>query len=490
MSKTPKSIRRTQLTPEQVAQRAERLVSGGVKLTKAERVKRAKTDFQFFCSYYLAPYFGAEPASFHREVIEMMMMHDRGAFAAPREHAKSTNVSFAFPLHQICIGARHFIVIFRESDGIAQQNVDDIRQELEENELIREDFSDLVGSRKWAGAEFVTSNKVKVLGRGRGSAARGLRYKQWRPDLVILDDIEDDELVESKERRDKLERWLKRVVSNIVAPNGKLFVIGTILHHDSVLTRLLKITDVYFTRIWRAILEDGKPLWPARWPLARLEAKKKEIGTRDFNTEFMNNPANEDDQIFPPSGWKFFRDEDVAGKIDVAGAIDPAIGQKAKNDDTGIGVVGSRGGNYYILSVLLKKLKIQQQVEAVITTCRQWPGMFRFAVETVAYQSALKQLLDEASQRDHLQLPIVAAEDLSSDKLKRISTLAPLVEQGLVYWPSASSSYWTPDIQKCMEQFEALGCSTDSHDDGPDCIERAIRLFRGRSGRKGKVSLL
>jgi len=212
MKKTVKSIRRSQLTPEQVAERAQRVISGGVQLTKAERAQRAKTDFQFFCSYYLAPYFSAEPASFHREVIEMMMMHDRGAFAAPREHAKSTNVSFAFPLHQICYGLRHFIVLVRASEGDAQQNVDDIRQELEENELIREDFGDLVGNRKWAGLEFVTSKNVKVLGRGRGQSMRGLRYKQWRPDLVILDDIEDDELVESKERRDKLERWLNRVV--------------------------------------------------------------------------------------------------------------------------------------------------------------------------------------------------------------------------------------------------------------------------------------
>jgi predicted phage terminase large subunit-like protein len=308
---------------------------------------------------------------------------------------------------------------------------------------------------------------------------------------VIADDIEDDQSVESKEQRDKLDRWFRRVVSNIVGPGGKLFIIGTILHHDSLLSRLLKQTDVFTTRIWRAIQEDGKPLWPARWPLTRLEAKKREITPRNFATEFMNDAANEEEQIFSPNKFKYFKDEDLSGlELNTAGAIDPAIGQKAKNDDSAIAVAGEAGGNYYLLSMRMGHWKVQKQVEMVLSTARQWPKLLKFGVETVAYQEALKQLLDEACQKDNLQIPLVAAEDISSDKLRRISTLAPMVEQGRLWFPSASSSYWTPDVAKCIEQFEALGCSTNAHDDGPDAVERAVRLLRGRSGKKGKVRLI
>ncbi len=274
------------------------------------------------------------------------------------------------------------------------------------------------------------------------------------------------------------------MVLNIIGPAGKFFMIGTILHHDSVLVRLLNQADVFFTRIWKAIQENGKPLWPGRWPMSRLEAKRKEIGERNFQTEFQNNPANEEDQIFAPNNWKYFRDEDVEGELDEVGAIDPAIGQKAKNDDTAVAVVGERTGNYYILRMVLKKLKIQQQVQLVLATCREFPRIRKFAVETIAYQAALKQLIDEESAKNNLQIPAVAAEDLSSDKIKRISTLAPMAEQGRIFFPSASSSYWTPDVQKCIDQFEALGCSGDSHDDGPDAVERAIRLLRGKQSRK------
>jgi predicted phage terminase large subunit-like protein len=482
------------LQASEVGARAERLLRGNRpedRMTKEQRIERGRADFQWFCRYYLADYFSCEPAEFHKELSELVDTQEKVVAAAPREHAKSTVVSFAKVLHSICYKLAHFIVLFRESDDVAQQNTNDIRQELESNDRINEDFGFLYNKRKWAEGEFVTSTGIKVVARGRGSSARGLRYKQWRPDLVIVDDIEDDELVESKQQRDKLERWFKRVVSNIVGPGGRLFVIGTILHHDSLLSRLLRTEGIYVTRLWRAIKADGKPLWPARWPASRLEAKRKELGARDFATEFMNDAANEEEQIFAADKKKYFRDRDLDGlELDLVAAIDPAIGQKAKNDDTARAVVGGHGGNYYVLGMVIRKLKIQNQVELVLSTCREWPGIRKFGFETIAYQDALKQLVEEESARANLQIPAVAVADISSDKLKRISRLAPLWEQGRIIWPSASSSYWSPDVQKCIDEFESLGCSANAHDDGPDAVERAIALLRGSRGRKGSVRML
>ncbi len=484
----------SRLQASEVGARAEQLLRSSRpedRMTKQQRIERGRTDFQWFCRYYLADYFSAEPAEFHRELSELVDTQDRVIAAAPREHAKSTVVSFAKVIHSICYGLAHFIVIIRDSDPVATQNTNDIREELETNERIAEDFGSLYNKRKWAEGEFVTRTGIKVLARGRGCSMRGLRYKQYRPDLVIVDDLEDDEEVESKQQRDKLDRWLLRSVLNVIAPGGRFFMIGTVLHHDAVLVRFLKRTDSFVTRIWRAIKDNGQPLWPARWPLSRLEAKRREIGARAFSTEFLNDAANEEEQIFSPSGWKYFRDEDIDGlDLDLVASIDPAIGQKAKNDNTARAVVGGANGNYYVLSIRIKKLKIQQQVELVVSTCREWPGIRKFGFETIAYQDALKQLVEEASAANNLQIPAVAVDDIASDKLKRISRLAPLQEQGRIFFPSASSSYWTPDVQQCLDEFEALGCSSNSHDDGPDAVERAIALLRGSRGRKGKVSLL
>lgn len=486
--------RAANVTPGELGARAERILRGarpGDQMTKAERVARGRADFQWFCRYYLSDYFFAEPAAFHCELSELVDRSERFAGAAPREHAKSTVVGFAKPIHSIVYNLRRFIILIRDSNDVARQALDDIRQELESNERILEDFGDLIGSRKWAEDEFVTSNGVKVLGRGRGQTMRGLRYKQHRPDLVIADDLEDDESVDSRVQRDKLERWILRAVLGAIGPAGSFFMIGTVIHHDSVLVRFLKRSNVFQTRVWRAVQDNGKPLWPARWPLKRLEAKKLELGARHFATEFMNDPANEEDAIFSPSGWRRFEDADVAGvRMDKVAAIDPAIGLKQKNDDTGLAVVGGNDGRYYVMKLRLKKLKIQQQVDLVFATCREEPGLLKFGFETVAYQDALKQLVEEESRKLNLQVPAVAVDDISSDKIRRIGRLAPLVEQGLILFPSPKSAYWSPDVEKCLEQFEALGVSANADDDGPDAVERAISLLRGRALRKVRARLL
>lgn len=486
--------RRRAVTPDELGARTARLLQGASpsdRMTREDRVARGGQDFQWFCRYYLGDYFISEPAAFHAELSDLIDSRCRVVCAAPREHAKSTVVTFAKVIHSICYRRARFIVLVRDSEDVSKLSVDDVRQEFEGNERILEDFGDLIGRRKWTEAEFITSNEVKVLGRGRGNPVRGLRYKQWRPDLVVVDDIEDDESVDSRQQRDKLERWLRRAVLGMIGPDGRFFMIGTVLHHDSVLVRFLKQTDVFTTRIWRAIGEDGKPLWPARWPVKRLEAKRLELGARNFATEFMNDPANEEDQIFSPNAWRYFSDDDLRGvKLNIVAAIDPAIGLKQKNDDTAIAVVGEFNSNYYVLRISIRKMKIQQQVQAVVATYREWPAIHKFGFETIAYQDALKQLVEEASRQANLQIPSVAVEDISSDKLRRISRLAPLVEQGRLFFPAAGSAYWSTDVQKCLDEFEALGVSANAHDDGPDAVERAISLLRGKSNQKIRARLM
>jgi predicted phage terminase large subunit-like protein len=478
------------LTSDDVAARSLRVIAGDrpdEKLTKEQRITRAASDFRWFCRYYLKDYFFADPAEFHTEMSHLVDTQLRVCVAAPREHAKST-ILFAKVIQQIVCRKRRFLVLLRDSDQTAKQVVDDIRQELESNNRLVEDFGDLVGGRKWTEAEFITKTDVKVLGRGRGAKLRGLRFRQWRPDMIVADDIEDDEAVESKTQRDKLDRWWNRVVSNVLAPDGALFFIGTILHHDALIKRMLNRTEVYVTRIWTAIKADGKSLWPSRWPLERLTAKRLEIGARAFATEFMNDPANEDDQMFAPSWFRRFDDDQVAGKMTTMAAIDPAIGLKRKNDDTGLCVAAEREGNYFVLKMRLAKLKFAQQIELVLATCREYP-ISKFGVETVAYQDALRQGVEEASRQAGLQVPLKPVEDISSDKLVRIGRLAPLVEQGRLWFPSPKSSYWTPDVEKCIEQFEALGVSANSHDDGPDVVERVMTLLRKTGGMRTKASL-
>ena len=129
--------------------------------------------------------------------------------AAPRGHAKSTSLTFKGTIHAVVYGYKHYPIIISDSSDQAEGFLDNIRVEFEENEAIREDFGDLTG-KVWRSNVLVTSTNIKVEAIGSGKKIRGRKHRNWRPDLLILDDIENDENVRTPEQRAKLDSWFKK----------------------------------------------------------------------------------------------------------------------------------------------------------------------------------------------------------------------------------------------------------------------------------------
>ena len=161
------------------------------------------------------------------------------ADAAPRGEAKSTLVTRLFSLWTVITGAKKFIVIAMDSIDQAYPMLEAIKAELEFNPRLKTDFPEMCGQgRVWQAGTIVTASNVKIQVFGSGKKMRGMVHGAFRPDLAILDDIENDEMVRNPDQRDKLEMWLKQTVLPLGAVGTKFDVIyiGTILHYDSVLT--------------------------------------------------------------------------------------------------------------------------------------------------------------------------------------------------------------------------------------------------------------
>lgn len=162
--------------------------------------------------------------------------------AAPRGHAKSTSLTFKGTIHAVVYGYKHYPIIISDSSDQAEGFLDNIRVEFEENEAIREDFGDLTG-KVWRSNVLVTSTNIKVEAIGSGKKIRGRKHRNWRPDLLILDDIENDENVRTPEQRAKLDSWFKKAVSKAGDDYTDIVYIGTLLHYDSLLANTLKTLD-------------------------------------------------------------------------------------------------------------------------------------------------------------------------------------------------------------------------------------------------------
>lgn len=247
-----------------------------------------------FVSFFLKHFLTAEVPSFHMETYKAIPHKERLVLAAPRGHAKSTIVSVFYPLWLALFGRKKDITIISASETLAVEWLRKIKMELESNQLILGLFGDL-RSDKWTESHIILKNTsmVNIRARGAGGQIRG-----FRPDCVILDDIETDESVESEDQRKKLRTWLYSACLNTLLPKGQLIMIGTILHPLSLLNDCLTADNGWEKRIYRAyddgIQEEGHELWREMWSHAKLQVRKREIGTWAFQREYMNNPVSDE----------------------------------------------------------------------------------------------------------------------------------------------------------------------------------------------------
>lgn len=161
-------------------------------------------------------------------------------------------------------GQKHYAVIVMDSIDQAYPMLEAIKAELEFNPRLKTDFPEVCGQgRVWQAGTIVTANDVKVQVAGSGKKLRGLRHGPYRPDLTVLDDIENDEQVRNPEQRDKLNAWLTKTVLPLggVGQKYDVIYIGTILHYDSVLNRTLN------NPFWRGIKFKAMKRWPDRMDL-------------------------------------------------------------------------------------------------------------------------------------------------------------------------------------------------------------------------------
>jgi predicted phage terminase large subunit-like protein len=439
------------------------------------------TDFalRYFRHYMLDEKTGEviPPAAFHQEIYELLLREQFAAVAAPREHAKSTVVSLIFPVYCVCEKLRRFILLVSDTQPQARLLLGAVKAELEENEALRADYGDLVprgDGAKWAEEDIVTVTGIRVSARGAGQSLRGLRQRAARPDLVVLDDIEEDEKVENPESRAKLMNWFKRAVLQL-GKHCQFLVIGTILHHDSFLANLLKSDRFlrFAKRVYQAVDDLWSPesvLWPARWPLEALKQKCEDIGPAEFDQELRNKPVSIETQTFQASWFEqhAYTWEEIRGRtLRKIVIIDPAIRQKQSAHLFAVGTLGiADDGTIFVLRAEGSRMPFHKQVERVLEVfLADRPA--QVGIETIAYQEALKTEVERISKQKGIYVPVIELKP-HVDKVMRIASVAPLIENGTLRFRR--------DQVDAIRQFVQFPKA--DHDDIPDALEQGVDMIR------------
>ncbi|EQB8499850.1 phage terminase large subunit [Shigella sonnei] len=432
------------------------------------------------------------------------------AIAAPRGEAKSTIVSQLYVLWCIILELKHYPVIIMDSIDQAYPMLEAIKAELQFNPRLLMDFPEATGGgRVWQMGTILTRNDIKVQVAGSGKKLRGLRHGPYRPDLAVLDDIENDEQVRNPEQRDKLDNWLKKTVLPLGGAGAKFDVvyIGTILHHDSVLSRTLKNPLWKRARFkaliswphnmelwdrWEEVLrnndEDGEALaqafyqqhqaemdagavvsWAAR-PLYTLMLIRARDGHGTFDAEYQNDPVNGEDAPFNGciqfwvnrlNEWRFY------------GACDPSLGKAGNSRDPSALLVGGFNRHTGILDVVearIRKRVPDRIISDVIELQREYNCLV-WAVESVQFQEFLRTELVKRSAIAGIPVPARAVTP-SADKLLRIESLQPHMANGLIRLH--------PSQTTLIEQLRHFPKA--DHDDGPDALHMLWALAISGAG--------
>lgn len=474
--------------------------------------------YDFFVSTYFPHYIRhASRSQLHNYLFERLPQivaspeGENDAIAAPRGEAKSTLVSQLFVLWCIIRGIKHYPVIVMDSIDQAYPMLEAIKAELLYNPRLRHDFPDIcVQGRVWQMGTIVTANNIKVTVAGSGKKLRGLRHGPYRPDLVILDDIENDENVQSPEQRDKLDNWLKKTVLPLGEAGGKTDVvyIGTILHYDSVLSRTLnnpmwrtarfkavirwpdnmklwetweeyirneepETAALFYAANEAAMLQGAVVSWAAR-PLLTLMKIRVRDGHGTFDSEYQNDPVSGEDAIFAAEGVLKFWVEEVREWI-FFGSCDPSLGKFGNNrrDPSAI-LVGGFNPYTGILDVVVADIRrrVPDKIIADIIKYQKLYGCIAWAFESVQFQEFLRQVLVTESAKLGVPVPAVPVIP-STDKILRIESLQPHCANGLIRLNNSQSTL--------LDQLRHFPKA--DHDDGPDALQMLWALAVSRTRR-------
>lgn len=478
-----------------------------------QRVTRVQNDYGFFVRTYFPHYIKGDSSVFHDWCFGNLPKYiDSEAghlvdISAPRGEAKSTLVTQLLTLWVVVTGRKHFIPIIMDALDQSLTMLEAIKGELESNPRLAMDFPDACGpGRVWNANVILTRTNVKIQAFGSGKKMRGIRHGPYRPDMALLDDIENDENVMQPAQRDKTERWLNRTVLPLGPPDGTMdvFYLNTLLHYDSVANRThknprwksfkfkaiiefparmdlwQKWEELYlnegeetadaFYRQRQAEMDAGSIVsWPDMRPLLAL-MKIRAADHMSFSSEYQNEPGNDEHAPFkhltywvhPCRDWVFF------------GAHDPSMGKQNKKRDPCAILVGGLDREHGVLDVVearIARMVPDLQTLAVIEFQKEYNCLV-WGIETIQFQEFFKDEIIKASRKAGFPVPARGITP-STDKDLRILSLQPHVANGTIR-THARHSVLNTQLQFWPEA---------DHDDGPDALHMlymlAFSMFQG-----------
>lgn len=432
---------------------------------------------------------------FHRELWELCSSSDPFvAICAPRRHSKSTTVTIIYTLCALLFRNRKYCVIVSDTEAQSTLFIGQIKQILTDSKDIQEMFEIALNEKgevdfeKDTNTDFIIKFKdgsmFRVVAKGAEQKLRGLLWDGGRPDLIIVDDILNEELVMNKDRRDKLRRWFYGSLIPCRSKDGIIRFVGTPMNADDILESLmpnewasdtvvepLRIYSKRKKSMWKTIKYRAHDetfsniLWPEMHSKDALIELRKELTDQGipevYSCEMLCQPVDDSIRFFKKNDLLAMNDADKQKDLTYYISVDLAISTGDKSDWS-VFVVGGMDseGILYIRNVVRDRMDGLDIVQTMLSLQRLYNPV-AFGVEEGQISKSLGPFLNRTMMEQNVYLSVHPLRPHKTDKVTRARAIQARMRASAVKFDK--NAEWYPVLEHEVLQFPR-----GKHDDQVD----------------------
>ncbi len=373
------------------------------------RISRAKNDFKYFVHYYFqhyiksdddriiqTPYFHVELANMvkNNPAIKVFVMWGRGL-------AKSTVVDIFLPLWLWINNEIKYMVLIGNNYDKAQRLLADLQAEFEANPRLIHDFGEQVTYGSWEKGFFITRNDFVAKAVGMGQDVRGFRYKRFRPDYIVADDLEDKDTIKNPRIQEDIAQWILRsVIPTMDGARRRFLMANNRFAPKMIMTILQEYRPNWIVhRIDAYDPKTYEPVWKEKYSADYYRYIEQEIGRLPALAEYNNTPHIEGKifkyeqiqwlDIYPPlEQFKF-----IVGHWDVA--------YSGNYDYNAVRVWGILDDKFYYIASFVRQSKMADAVQWMCDFQKNLPDnvTVHWQYESQFWNDAVKQVIQQVEKK-------------------------------------------------------------------------------------------
>lgn len=470
--------------------------------------------------FYIRPYSTVHEGLF--DLFDSEGSNRREVVKAPRGSGKTTMICLAYPLWCLAYQKRQFILFINEDDRKAKANIRKIKNELENNPLLKDHFPHLSPKKgklirrleSYSANMIMFANDSIIMATGKDAALRGINELGKRPDVIIYDDPQGKKEAESASRRQKDKDNFDTEINYLggVGQSLDIFLIGTMISFDCLIEYVGRKPGWNYHEYDGVMDESNKQTyWPIRYCydvhcLTPLEIENyhrrgtvgfeniripfygilydeqdnpKIVGMYDenpdgFNQEIRGIVMEKGSMPLRKELWQYypFTMEFVKKLPFRIGALDLSMG-KSNGDYQAISVLGADKSNYYLLDASLTRIDLLRgdNDESLAKLCLAFIKQYNlhtFIIEDNGAQGLFINTLNRLITTNHINCRIRGYRS-KENKIERISNnLGLIMQRGSLYLRQDWQRVY-PDFMRQFEHFPK-----GEHDDAPDVTDIAL----------------